>query len=109
MLHKQSVVENPCRYSRGWFYHKEHQLWFMRANVEPLVKTQTYERGTYVCFDPNTWETRTKVRSQASFVSFYLFVLWYSHVGCIGRVLQENFVLQYEAVDKKPTLPPARP
>ncbi|XP_038980374.1 probable NOT transcription complex subunit VIP2 isoform X2 [Phoenix dactylifera] len=68
-------------YSRGWFYHKEHQLWFTRANVEPLVKTQTYERGTYVCFDPNTWETRTK----------------------------ENFVLQYEAVDKKPTLPSARP
>ncbi|XP_010921271.1 probable NOT transcription complex subunit VIP2 isoform X3 [Elaeis guineensis] len=67
--------------SRGWFYHKEHQLWFTRANVEPLVKTQTYERGTYVCFDPNTWETRTK----------------------------ENFVLQYEAVDKKPTLPSARP
>ncbi|XP_008793379.1 probable NOT transcription complex subunit VIP2 isoform X1 [Phoenix dactylifera] len=68
-------------YSRGWFYHKEHQLWFTRANVEPLVKTQTYERGTYVCFDPNTWETRTK----------------------------ENFVLQYEAVEKKPTLPSARP
>ncbi|KAJ0788064.1 putative CCR4-NOT complex subunit/5 domain superfamily protein [Helianthus annuus] len=30
------------------------------ANMEPLVKTKTYERGSYVCFDPNTWETVRK-------------------------------------------------
>lgn len=69
-------------YARGWFYHKETQLWFMRLhNVEPLVKSPTYERGSYLCFDPNTWETMRK----------------------------DNFVIQYEAVEKKPTLPPVRP
>ncbi|XP_064984003.1 probable NOT transcription complex subunit VIP2 isoform X1 [Musa acuminata AAA Group] len=65
-------------YARGWFYHKEHQLWFVRVpNLEPLVKTHAYERGSYHCFDPNTW----------------------------GTILKENFVLHYEAVEKKPILP----
>lgn len=65
-------------YSRGWFYHKEAQMWFTRIpNIEPLVKTHTYERGVYFCFDPNTWETLRK----------------------------ENFVVHYESVERKPTLP----
>ncbi|KAJ0978141.1 hypothetical protein J5N97_013615 [Dioscorea zingiberensis] len=69
-------------YSRGWLYHKEHQVWFMRVpNTEPLVKTQTYERGPCLCFDPNTWET----------------------------VRKDNFVHYYDAIEKKPTIPPARP
>lgn len=63
---------------RGWFYHREHHLWFIRVtNMEPLVKTNTYERGCYFCFDPNTWETTRK----------------------------DNFVVQYEMVEKRPTLP----
>ncbi|XP_076903035.1 putative NOT transcription complex subunit VIP2 [Bidens hawaiensis] len=65
-------------YNRGWFYHREHRLWFMRPpNMEPLVKTNTYERGSYVCFDPNTWET----------------------------IRKDNFVVYYEMLDKRPTLP----
>ncbi|KAF5943026.1 hypothetical protein HYC85_020668 [Camellia sinensis] len=49
-------------YNRGWFYHRELRLWFTRvSNVEPLVKTNTYERGSYICFDPNAWETIRKV------------------------------------------------
>ncbi|KAI3742470.1 hypothetical protein L1987_60153 [Smallanthus sonchifolius] len=65
-------------YNRGWFYHRDHRLWFMRAaNMEPLVKTNTYERGSYVCFDPNTWET----------------------------IRKENFVVYYETLEKRPTLP----
>lgn len=53
-----------CRHNRGWFYHRELRLWFSRApNIELLVKTATYERGCYYCFDPNTWETIRKVRS----------------------------------------------
>ncbi|KAL7160180.1 hypothetical protein ABFS83_01G076900 [Erythranthe nasuta] len=64
-------------YNRGWFYHREHRLWFTRvANVEPLVKTNSYERGSYICFDPNTWHASRK----------------------------DNFVLQYEMVEKRPTL-----
>ncbi|KAK3010789.1 hypothetical protein RJ639_012603, partial [Escallonia herrerae] len=65
-------------YNRGWFYHREHRFWFMRApNMEPLVKTNAYERGSYICFDPNTWET----------------------------IRKENFVLHYDMLEKRPSLP----
>ncbi|KAK1374531.1 hypothetical protein POM88_030724 [Heracleum sosnowskyi] len=48
-------------HNRGWFYHREQRRWFMRAaNMEPFVKTNTYERGSYISFDPNTWETIPK-------------------------------------------------
>ncbi|XVE59182.1 hypothetical protein DITRI_Ditri05aG0025100 [Diplodiscus trichospermus] len=65
-------------YNRGWFYHKEHRLWFIRVhNVEPLVKTNTYERGSYHCFDPITFET----------------------------IRKDNFVVHYEMLEKRPALP----
>ncbi|XP_042055631.1 probable NOT transcription complex subunit VIP2 isoform X1 [Salvia splendens] len=65
-------------YNRGWFYHKDLRLWFTRVkNMEPLVKTNSYERGCYFCFDPNLWQTARK----------------------------DNFVLQYEMVEKRPALP----
>ncbi|XP_059626684.1 probable NOT transcription complex subunit VIP2 isoform X2 [Cornus florida] len=65
-------------YTRGWFYHRELRLWFMKiANMEPLVKTNTYERASYICFDPNTWET----------------------------IRKDNFVLHYDMLEKRPVLP----
>eukprot|EP00252_Welwitschia_mirabilis_P013022 TRINITY_DN2877_c0_g1_i1.p1 TRINITY_DN2877_c0_g1~~TRINITY_DN2877_c0_g1_i1.p1 ORF type:complete len:451 (+),score=97.73 TRINITY_DN2877_c0_g1_i1:159-1355(+) len=65
-------------YNRGWFYHREKQLWFMRVpNLEPLVKTSTHERGSYLYFDPNTWETHRK----------------------------DNFVVAYEMIENRPHLP----
>uniref|UniRef100_A0ACD5V0M5 Uncharacterized protein n=3 Tax=Avena sativa TaxID=4498 RepID=A0ACD5V0M5_AVESA len=65
-------------YNRGWFYHREVRLWLTRIpNMEPLVKTPIYERGSYGCFDPQNWET----------------------------VRKDNFVLQYDLVEKKPSLP----
>ncbi|XP_010557287.1 PREDICTED: probable NOT transcription complex subunit VIP2 isoform X3 [Tarenaya hassleriana] len=63
-------------YNRGWFYHKEHKSWFIRIG-EPLVKTNTYERGSYHCFDPNSFEV----------------------------IRKENFVLHYEMLEKRPLLP----
>ncbi|XP_010521807.1 PREDICTED: probable NOT transcription complex subunit VIP2 [Tarenaya hassleriana] len=63
-------------YNRGWFYHKEHKSWFIRIG-EPLVKTNTYERGSYHCFDPNSFEV----------------------------IRKENFVLHYEMLEKRPSLP----
>uniref|UniRef100_A0A2P2LU45 CCR4-NOT transcription complex subunit n=1 Tax=Rhizophora mucronata TaxID=61149 RepID=A0A2P2LU45_RHIMU len=64
-------------YNRGWFYHKEHRLWFIRVlNVEPLVKTNTYERGSYHCFDPNTFEI----------------------------IRKDNFVVHYDMWEKRPAL-----
>ncbi|XP_010457970.1 PREDICTED: probable NOT transcription complex subunit VIP2 [Camelina sativa] len=62
-------------YNRGWFYHKEHRLWFIRIG-EPLVKTNAYERGSYHCFDPNSFDI----------------------------VQKENFVLYYEMLEKRPAL-----
>ncbi|KAL6556760.1 hypothetical protein OROHE_006636 [Orobanche hederae] len=65
-------------YNRGWFYHRELRLWLMRVkNMEPLVKTNSYERGCYFGFDPNTWQTARK----------------------------DDFVLQYEMVERRPLLP----
>ncbi|PSR86658.1 NOT transcription complex subunit like [Actinidia chinensis var. chinensis] len=65
-------------YNRGWFYHRERQLWFTRvSNMEPLVKTNAYERGSYIGFDPNTWET----------------------------IRRENFVVYYDMLEKRPALP----
>ncbi|XP_022893951.1 probable NOT transcription complex subunit VIP2 [Olea europaea var. sylvestris] len=65
-------------YTRGWFYHKDLRLWFTRVkDMEPLVETNTYERGCYYFFDPNTWQMTRK----------------------------DNFVLIYEMVEKRPTLP----
>ncbi|MCO5581238.1 hypothetical protein L7F22_035116 [Adiantum nelumboides] len=65
-------------YNRSWFYHKELHTWFTRVpNVEPLVTTPTYERGSYYYFDVNAWD--------------------------IGR--KDHFVLHYEMVEKVPLLP----
>lgn len=64
--------------ARGWFYHKDLRVWLTRVpNIEPLVKTNTYERGSYLCFDPNIWDT----------------------------VRKDNYVLQYEFVEKRPAIP----
>jgi CCR4-NOT transcription complex subunit 2 len=62
-------------YMRDWRYHKEHKLWFTRVpSTEPLVKTTTYERGSYFYFDPNTWE----------------------------KIRKDNFVLCYDQIDTPP-------
>ncbi|KAJ4951389.1 hypothetical protein NE237_028221 [Protea cynaroides] len=64
-------------HNRGWFYHREFRLWLIRvSNMEPSVKTNTCETGSYLCFDPNTWET----------------------------VRKDNFVLYYEMLEKRPVL-----
>ncbi|XP_059660678.1 probable NOT transcription complex subunit VIP2 [Cornus florida] len=65
-------------YTRGWFYHRELRVWLMKVpNMEPLVKTNSYERGSYICYDPNTWET----------------------------IRKDNFVLHYDMLEKIPALP----
>nr|XP_024358004.1 probable NOT transcription complex subunit VIP2 isoform X2 [Physcomitrium patens] len=64
--------------NRGWVFHKELKRWLKRApNSEPMVKTLTYERGTFYFLDPATLE-----------------------MGC-----KENFVLHYEMLEKCPNLP----
>jgi len=49
-------------YKHNWRFHKELKLWLTKeSGSEPSQKTSTYERGTYVFFDPQTWE-KVKVR-----------------------------------------------
>jgi hypothetical protein len=48
-------------YNRDWRFHKEKKLWFTRApNVEPSIKTATYEKGSYLVFDPEKWTKERK-------------------------------------------------
>ena len=44
-------------YNRDWRFHRELKLWFTRMpGTEPTQKTPTYERGTYIYFDPHSWQ-----------------------------------------------------
>ncbi|KAK3816679.1 MAG: hypothetical protein J3Q66DRAFT_283374 [Benniella sp.] len=43
-------------YNRHWRYHKELRLWLMKDQSSEQSKTPTFERGTYIFFDPNRWE-----------------------------------------------------
>lgn len=39
-----------CRYKHNWRYHKELRLWLTKeAGTEPVQKTATFERGSYMC------------------------------------------------------------
>lgn len=90
-------------YNRGWFYHKDLRLWFMRVpNMEPLVKTNAYERGSYLAFDPNTWDTSIKVFTRISF--FRTFAKLNLNSNPYVAILQENCVIHYELIEKRPAL-----
>ncbi|UPR04683.1 putative CCR4-NOT transcription complex protein [Chloropicon primus] len=44
-------------WSRGWWYHMEHKLWLARVpNTDPVVKTDRYERGSFLVFDSMAWD-----------------------------------------------------
>jgi len=68
-------------YKREWRYHKELQRWFTWAtNSEQNVKTPTFERGSFVFFDPAQWD----------------------------RVRRDNFTIYNEHIEERrevPTLP----
>ncbi|XP_072052752.1 uncharacterized protein [Arachis hypogaea] len=84
-------------HNRGWYYHKDNRVWFIRVpNMEPLVRTNTYERGSYHCFDPNTFETYERG-------SYHCF-----DPNTFETVRKDNFVLHYEMLEKRPPLPQHR-
>ncbi|XP_032237724.2 CCR4-NOT transcription complex subunit 2 [Nematostella vectensis] len=65
-------------YARDWRYHKEERVWLTRApGVEPQVKSNNYERGTYYFFDCQAW-----------------------------RKVPKEFHLEYDKLEEKPTLHP---
>ncbi|OUM55572.1 hypothetical protein BVG19_g5137 [[Candida] boidinii] len=52
---------------RNWRYHKDLQVWLTKdSNSEPIPNGPGSERGTYVFFDPASWEYITK-----DFVLYY--------------------------------------
>ncbi|KAK6187307.1 hypothetical protein SNE40_005368 [Patella caerulea] len=65
-------------HTRDWRYHKEERTWMTRApGMEPVVKTNTYERGTYYFFDAQKW-----------------------------RKVAREFHLEYDKLEERPSLPP---
>uniref|UniRef100_A0A8C4NH63 CCR4-NOT transcription complex subunit 2 n=2 Tax=Eptatretus burgeri TaxID=7764 RepID=A0A8C4NH63_EPTBU len=64
-------------YNRDWRYHKEERVWITRApGMEPQVKTNAYERGTYYYFDCHNW-----------------------------RKVAKEFHLEYDKLEERPYLP----
>ncbi|KAM8861403.1 CCR4-NOT transcription complex subunit 2 isoform 2-T2 [Synchiropus picturatus] len=48
-------------FNRDWRYHKEDRVWITRApGMEPTMKTNAYERGTYYFFDCINWRKVAK-------------------------------------------------
>ena len=63
-------------YSRDWRYHKDERVWLTRVpGVEPLQKTEVFERGTYYIFDYMNW-----------------------------RKIAKEFHLEYKKLEEKPAL-----
>lgn len=66
--------------TRGWWFHKELKTWLSRVtNADPAMKTDRYERGSFWIFDTSSWE----------------------------RVRKDNFLVQYEQLERSPGLPRA--
>ncbi|XP_070128069.1 CCR4-NOT transcription complex subunit 2 isoform X8 [Equus przewalskii] len=66
-------------FNRDWRYHKEERVWITRApGMEPTMKTNTYERGTYYFFDCLNW-----------------------------RKVAKEFHLEYDKLEERPHLPSA--
>ncbi|KAK1875337.1 CCR4-NOT transcription complex subunit 2 [Dissostichus eleginoides] len=60
-----------------WRYHKEERVWITRApGMEPTLKTNAYERGTYYFFDCLNW-----------------------------RKVAKEFHLEYEKLEERPHVP----
>jgi CCR4-NOT transcription complex subunit 2 len=44
-------------YERDWRYHIEKRIWLTKVQgIDPVQKTQTYEKGVYVVFDVAQWK-----------------------------------------------------
>lgn len=64
-------ITSLSSFNRDWRYHKEERVWITRApGMEPTLKTNTYERGTYYFFDCLNWRKVAKVVVFLSAASF---------------------------------------
>jgi len=64
-------------FDRKWRYHKDMKAWITRApGAEVAIQTATYERGSYLTFDPEKWE----------------------------KVRLDDFLLEYDMIEEKTQL-----
>lgn len=55
-MHADTAAPLDFSYARHWRWHKEIGYWLTKdPRAEATEKTATYERGTYIFFDPATW------------------------------------------------------
>lgn len=74
--HMQTLAAHEL-YQRKWWFHKQLGQWITRApKMEPTIKANGYEKGTYVVFDVRRWE----------------------------KVRKENFTLSYDQIEQVPKL-----
>lgn len=53
------------RYKHNWRYHKELRLWLTKeAGTEPVQKTATFERGSYMCVPSLSQSARLGARTK---------------------------------------------
>lgn len=64
-------------FSRDWRFHKGLQRWVSRAPGSEPIKSNAFERGAYIFFEPTTWE----------------------------KVRKENFVLAYDQLEDRAPAP----
>ncbi|XP_065427231.1 CCR4-NOT transcription complex subunit 2 isoform X1 [Chrysemys picta bellii] len=108
-------------FNRDWRYHKEERVWITRApGMEPTMKTNTYERGTYYFFDCLNWRKVAKVprscHSQEAGVEDGMNVRARATVGrqsfhahghglVDAAGILEEFHLEYDKLEERPHLP----
>ncbi|XP_072915774.1 CCR4-NOT transcription complex subunit 2 isoform X1 [Hemitrygon akajei] len=101
-------------FNRDWRYHKEERVWITRApGMEPTVKTNTYERGTYYFFDCLNWRKVAKplllTESQMVYRSeIDRLIEWYRSNNLCTEQQQEQRIdcgLQEEEVGRTHTSP----
>ncbi|TIB14568.1 hypothetical protein E3P92_01411 [Wallemia ichthyophaga] len=58
--HAKDVMQQVAAielFNRNWRYHKDLGLWLTKeSGSEPVQKTPMLERGSYIFFDPKSWE-----------------------------------------------------
>ncbi|KAG2459926.1 CNOT2 protein, partial [Polypterus senegalus] len=60
-------------FNRDWRYHKEERVWITRApGMEPTMKTNSYERGTYYFFDCLNWRKVAKESKHYAHLNLFL-------------------------------------
>lgn len=90
-----------CSFNRDWRYHKEERVWITRApGMEPTLKTNSYERGTYYFFDCLNWRKVAKVNTHTQNC-----VSECRHQSKRESVCFQEFHLEYDKLDERPHVP----